>query len=113
VAQIKGFLCNRTKRSGVASQVLSALLKNRSPTANTTPAQAETAGGNRNFSLQKRGGKCMSTRTRLNRAFFNGSLLLAGVVGVASGSFGIFAVTFAGLLAANVACREIRFSRRR
>jgi len=55
----------------------------------------------------------MSTRTRLNRAFCNGSLLLAGVIGVASGSFGVFAVTFAGLLAANVVCREIRFSRRR
>jgi len=28
-----------------------------------------------------------------------------------SGSFGVFAVSFAGLLAANVAYREIRFSR--
>jgi len=51
----------------------------------------------------------MSTRTRLNRAFFNGSLLLAGVVGVASGSFGIFAVTFAGLLAANVVSERFDF----
>jgi len=54
----------------------------------------------------------VSTRTRLNRAFFNGSLLLAGVIGVASGSFGVFAVSFAGLLAANVVFREIRLSRR-
>jgi hypothetical protein len=53
----------------------------------------------------------MSTRTRLNRAFFNGSLLLAGAIGVASGSFGVFAVSFVGLLAANVVFREIRVSR--
>jgi hypothetical protein len=55
----------------------------------------------------------MSTRTRLNRAFFNGSLLLAGVIGVALGSFGVFAVSFAGLLAANVVFKEIRLSGRR
>jgi hypothetical protein len=53
----------------------------------------------------------MSTRTRLNRAFLNGSLLVAGVIGVASGSFGVFAVSFAGLLAANVVFREIRLPR--
>jgi len=50
----------------------------------------------------------MSTRTRLNGAFFNGSLLLAGVVGVASGSLGVFALTFAALLAANFARKETR-----
>lgn len=49
------------------------------------------------------------TRTRLNRAFFNGSLV-AGVIGVASGSFAAFAVSFAELLTANIVFREIRFS---
>jgi len=33
------------------------------------------------------------------------------VIGVASGSFAAFAVSFAGLLAANVVFKEIRFSR--
>jgi hypothetical protein len=53
----------------------------------------------------------MSTRTRLNRAFLNGSLVVAAVIGVAAGSFAVFAVSFAGLLAANVVFREIRLSR--
>jgi len=55
----------------------------------------------------------VSTRTRLNRTFFNGSLVVAAVIGVASGSFGVFAVSFAGLLAANVVFKEIRLSGRR
>jgi hypothetical protein len=68
--------------------------------------KGETTAGPEHPAAERR--RCVSARTRLNRAFFNGSLLVAGVIGVASGSFGVFAVSFAGLLAANVVFREIR-----
>jgi len=53
----------------------------------------------------------VSARTKLNRAYLNGSLLVAGTLGVALSSWPVFAVSLAGLLAANVAFNEIRLPR--
>jgi hypothetical protein len=50
----------------------------------------------------------MTARGKLNRAFFNGSLLLSVGVGVLTGSWWIFGLTLAGLLALNLASDEIR-----
>jgi hypothetical protein len=55
----------------------------------------------------------MSARQRLNRAFFNGSLLIAGVVGAATGSLLTSGLTLAVLVAFNIAVGEIRFRKRK
>jgi hypothetical protein len=54
----------------------------------------------------------MTARTKLNRAFFNGSLLLAATAGALSGSWWIFGLTLASLLALNIASDEIRLHKR-
>jgi hypothetical protein len=60
------------------------------------------------------GGKVgMSARKKLNRAYLNGSLIIAGLIGVTAGSWGVFFVAAGVLLLANVASGEIRPPRRR
>jgi hypothetical protein len=54
----------------------------------------------------------VSARAKLNRAFFNGSLLLACVAGVVTGSWLTFGLALAMLVAINVASGEIRFTKR-
>ena len=53
----------------------------------------------------------MGARQKLNRAFFNGSLLLAGIVGVFTQSWLVFGLTLAALLALNLWMGEIRPSK--
>ncbi len=55
----------------------------------------------------------MSARHKLNRAFVNGSVLLAGAAGALTGSWLIFGLSLAALLAANLYTGEIRPNKRR
>jgi hypothetical protein len=55
----------------------------------------------------------MSARLKLNRAYFVGSLWLAGVVGGLTQSWLIFVLGLLALLAANLYAGEIRPTRRR
>lgn len=50
----------------------------------------------------------MGARTRLNRAYFNGSLVVAGLVGLVAQSWPLFFVALAVLLASNLYLGEIR-----
>ena len=50
----------------------------------------------------------MGARQKLNRAFFNGSLLLSGVAGILTGSWFVFGLTLAVLLALNLWAGEFR-----
>jgi len=50
----------------------------------------------------------VSARHKLNVAFFNGNLLLAGLAGRATRSWGIFAGTLLGLLLFDVGLGQIR-----
>jgi hypothetical protein len=54
----------------------------------------------------------MGVRQKLNQAFFNGSLFLAGVAGVVSESWWFFVVVLLALLALNLGTGEIRPTRR-
>lgn len=54
----------------------------------------------------------MAARTKLNRAFFNGSVLVAAAVGAVMGSWLVFGVTLSALVAVNIATGEIRFRKR-
>ena len=54
----------------------------------------------------------MSARQKLNVAFLNGSLLLAAVAGIASGSGLVFVVALVILLACNLLLDQIRFRKR-
>jgi hypothetical protein len=55
----------------------------------------------------------MNARGKLNRAYLNGSLLIAGAVGLVTQSWTIFAVTFVVLLVMDVCSDNIRLRRRR
>ena len=55
----------------------------------------------------------MGARQKLNRAYFNGSLLLAGVAGWMSESWTLFLIVLMILLIANCLCEEIRPSRKK
>lgn len=55
----------------------------------------------------------MHTRQRLNRGYFQGSLLVAGVIGWLTQSWSVFALTMAILVVLNIAAGEIRLTRRR
>ncbi len=55
----------------------------------------------------------MSARHKLNRAFINGSLLLASAAGALTGSWLVFGAALAALLAANLCTGEIRPDKRR
>jgi hypothetical protein len=50
----------------------------------------------------------MGARQKLNRAFFNGSLLLAGAAGALTGSWLIFGLALTALVGANLYTGEIR-----
>lgn len=50
----------------------------------------------------------MGAKRKLNQAYFNGSLITAGVLGLVTQSWLIFGVVLVGALAANVASRNIR-----
>lgn len=54
----------------------------------------------------------MSAREKLNVAFFNGSLLVAGLAGLATRSWEAFAGTLAGMLLLHIATGRIRPRRR-
>jgi hypothetical protein len=55
----------------------------------------------------------VGARQQLNRAFVNGSLLLAAVVGALTGSWLIFGLSLAALVVGNLYAGAIRPSRRR
>ena len=55
----------------------------------------------------------MSARQKLNRAFLNGILLLAAILGAAAQSWLVFTIALALLLIASVITGEIRMNRRR
>jgi len=50
----------------------------------------------------------MGARQKLNRAYFNGSLVLAGVAGLLTQSWLIFGLALAALLVSNLYTDEIR-----
>lgn len=50
----------------------------------------------------------MSARRKLNRAYVNGSFIVAGIAGMATGSWVVFLVAAGILLTLNVANGEIR-----
>jgi uncharacterized membrane protein len=54
----------------------------------------------------------MSARTKLNVAFFNGTLLIAGLLGAVTQSWKVFSVALVVLLVASVITGEIRFRKR-
>ena len=55
----------------------------------------------------------MGARQQLNRAFFNGSLLLAAAAGALTGSWLVFGLALAVLVAGNLYAGEIRPTRRK
>lgn len=61
----------------------------------------------------RRRGVDMGARTKLNQAFFNGSLLLACAAGVVTGSWLAFGLALAALVAVHVLAGEIRPRQRR
>jgi type IV secretory pathway TrbD component len=50
----------------------------------------------------------MGARRKLNQAYFNGSLIIAGVLGLITQSWVIFSLVLIGVLGLNVASRNIR-----
>lgn len=54
----------------------------------------------------------MSARHKLNQSYFNGSLLIAGAIGLATQSFGIFIVVLGVLVMFNLHSGEIRPNQR-
>lgn len=54
----------------------------------------------------------MPAREKLNVAYLHGSLALAGLAGWTCGSWAVFAVAFAVLLAGNLLAGEIRPTKR-
>ena len=55
----------------------------------------------------------MGARHKLNQAYFNGSLIIAGVVGLATESFGLFVVVLGVLIMCNMHSGEIRLDQNR
>jgi len=55
----------------------------------------------------------MGARSKLNGAFLNGSLLIAGLIGGMAQSWVVFWLALAGLVIANLVSGEIRPTRRR
>jgi hypothetical protein len=57
----------------------------------------------------------VGARSKLNGAYLNGALLIAGTAGILSGSWSIFGIALAGLLASSIISGSIRLpsSRRR
>jgi hypothetical protein len=54
----------------------------------------------------------MGARTKLNRAYFNGSVVIAALAGLVAQSWPLFFLALAVLLASNLYLREIRPGRR-
>lgn len=54
----------------------------------------------------------MGARHKLNQAYFNGSLLIAGAVGLATGSLAIFIVVFGVMVMLNLHSGDIRPNKR-
>ena len=54
----------------------------------------------------------MGARHKLNQAYFNGSLIIAGVVGMATESIGIFIVVLGVLVMFNLHSGDIRTNKR-
>lgn len=50
----------------------------------------------------------MSAKHKLNQAYFNGSLIAAGVFGLITQSWVVFSLVLVGTLGMNVAARNIR-----
>ncbi len=50
----------------------------------------------------------MGARTKLNQAYFNGSLIIAAMVGLVAQSWLLFFLALAVLLASNLYLQEIR-----
>jgi hypothetical protein len=50
----------------------------------------------------------MGARQKLNASYANGAFLLAGAVGVLTGSWSVFGIALAGLLLTNVLAGNIR-----
>lgn len=55
----------------------------------------------------------MGARQKLNRAFFNGSLVVGALVGLATQSWAVFVTVLGVLLASNLVFHEIRPGRQR
>lgn len=55
----------------------------------------------------------MGARTKLNAAYFTGSLIVAGLVGGVTQSWPVFLVALAAMLASNLCMGEIRLKRPR
>jgi hypothetical protein len=55
----------------------------------------------------------MGARTSLNAIYLSGTLVLAAVLGLATGSWGIFLISLGVLIAANVHAGRIRPTSRR
>jgi hypothetical protein len=53
-------------------------------------------------------GSSMGARTKLNAAYLNGTLLIAGVVGALTGSWTVLGVALAGLLVWHVVAGTLR-----
>lgn len=53
----------------------------------------------------------MGARTKLNAAYFTGSLIVAGLVGGVTQSWPVFLVALATMLVSNLCLREIRLDR--
>ena len=51
----------------------------------------------------------MRTRDRLNVSFFTGSVVIAGLLGLLTGSSGVFWVALIVMLLLNLASEDIRF----
>jgi hypothetical protein len=69
------------------------------------------AGGGRLAGLTTERRCSRAARQKLNRAFFNGSLLLAGAVGALAGSWLVFGLALTALVGANLYAGEIRLPR--
>jgi hypothetical protein len=55
----------------------------------------------------------MGARSKLNGAYLNGALLIAGLVGGVTGSWALFGVALAGLLVSDIVSGSIRLGRRK
>ncbi|MBL9085015.1 MAG: hypothetical protein JNK76_24640 [Planctomycetales bacterium] len=55
----------------------------------------------------------MGARSKLNQAYLNGALVVAGVCGTLFQSWGVFAVALVALLGASLRNRDIRTDDRR
>jgi len=55
----------------------------------------------------------MGARQKLNSGHVNGALVVAGLIGGLTGSWGLFAVALAGLLVSKLMGGDIRLTRRK